>query len=200
MNIVWAENPLLTTIEVDERDKEKLFLAIKCEQLIERLFSAHYSIAYSKKATVQSLAEIVDCVHYLDSGGVNPLDDHCKMLVDEYVDALRGPHCGDCTCVPCSCIKCHAEALFDVDTIAGLGKHQAYKVASAFSRGTDRDGNWLPERSIGDAIVWLDNYKVDPSKYDLAEWGNHIERWQREAIDAAAWLRAYRDKYFPENK
>ncbi len=48
------------------------------------------------------------------------------------VDALKNAHCGDCTCIACSCDKCHAEELLGIHTTRGLGKHEASYVEAAF--------------------------------------------------------------------
>lgn len=100
--------------------------------------------------------------------------------------ALSETHVGDCTCVPCSCTKCHAEHYLGIDTMPGLGKHLAYKVDHAF-RG---------DRTIDEAIAALANYDPQPEspmwdgKREL--WDSCLPRWREEAAQAHTWLVAYR--------
>lgn len=109
-------------------------------------------------------------------------------LHDDYVAALRGTHVGDCTCVPCSCLKCHAEGYLGINTIPGLGKHLAYKVNAAFGP----DG----ERTIDEAIEYLANYDPKPTSpmWDgrLELWESCLPRWRDEASRAHAWLIEHR--------
>lgn len=113
-----------------------------------------------------------------------------NKLHDAYVEALRDVHVGDCTCVPCSCLKCWAESYLGIDTMPGLGKSLAYKVDAAFG---DTD-----ERTIDEAIKWLANYDPKPTSpmWDGKEklWESCLPRWRDEARQACAWLVAYRDR------
>lgn len=59
------------------------------------------------------------------------LDSHKDMwkLVDRewfnrcYVEGLSDSHCGDCTAVACSCIRCHSESLFKIPQTSIWDKH-----------------------------------------------------------------------------
>lgn len=118
---------------------------------------------------------------------------HLKWMNDlhsEYEAALRDIHVGDCTCVPCSCLKCWAEGYLGIDTMPGLGKHMAYKVDAAFDLG----------RSLDEAIDVLANWDPSPSPMwdgKLAIWEANLPRWKEEAAQAHAWLVRYRDEHFP---
>ena len=112
-----------------------------------------------------------------------------------YIDDLLGPHCGDCTCVPCTCTKCWAESFFSLDTIKGLGKHEASKIWHCFEEYDKKGKKWKQVRTINEVIETLRNYKV--SEKDHRKLGEHAVRWEREAINAVAWLEEYRDTHFP---
>lgn len=115
--------------------------------------------------------------------------DIIKKEVADYTQELLSKHIGDCTCVPCSCTKCRAESMLEIDTIRGLGKHSSYKIDSAFSGGA----------SIDEAIHRLENYQptYDPnSKWPRSDWEQHVPRWIEEGKRAHAWLVAYRDEHF----
>jgi hypothetical protein len=162
MKITWTENPLETRVELDEADKKLLFAKLKAEYLEDLIFSAHFELK-SEKAVDE--------------------------LVADYTQELLSKHIGDCTCVPCSCTKCRAESLLEIDTIRGLGKHSSYKIDSAFSGGV----------SIDEAVRRLENYQptYDPnSKWPRSDWEQHVPRWIEEGKRARAWLVAYRDEHF----
>lgn len=105
-------------------------------------------------------------------------------------DALRDIHVGDCTCDPCSCLKCHAEAYLGIDTTPGLNKWLGHKIADAFDT--------KPERTLDEAIAVLANYAPAPSfpmwedKMDL--WNSCLPSWREEARQAHDWLIRYRDR------
>lgn len=117
--------------------------------------------------------------------------DELSEWLDEYTAALRAAHEGDCTCVPCACLKCQAEDWLGVDTTPGLGKHQAYNIAAAFGHGN--------ERTLDEAIEALVDFDPEPSpmgdgKLDL--WNANLPRWREEARQAHVWLVAYRDAHY----
>jgi hypothetical protein len=50
-------------------------------------------------------------------------DDHVKYMLD----ALEYEHSGDCTCVACSCERCHAEDVLGINTLPS-SKHVNYRL------------------------------------------------------------------------
>ena len=95
--------------------------------------------------------------------------------VIEYQAYLRESHCGDCICVPGTCVKCYVESLLGVDTLPGLGKHEANAIESAFRKVNTR----------AEAIEWL---RSAPITADWEGWESHAERWREERRRAAEWL------------
>lgn len=132
------------------------------------------------------------------------LDDHdkevlrLKLIVDTltereevvfFTEALLEPHCGDCTCVPCSCLKCYAEQLFGINTIKGLRKHEATKIDAAFRSG----------KTIDEAIEALANYEVKTmasKNFTQEELDKLMPIWRKQARQAGVWLKAYKAEHF----
>jgi hypothetical protein len=197
MRIAWAENPLETRVELDAADRLLLRAKLKVEYLEDRIVSAYFELTPKHTSHVDADARVVRAAQILDIDYV--LDDEArdgKTLTEwleaqaaDYEQELLGKHVGDCTCVPCSCTKCHAENMLGVDTVRGLGKHSAYKIDSAFANGA----------SIHEAVERLANYKPthDPaSSWPREDWEKHVPRWIEEGKRAHAWLAAYRDEHF----
>jgi hypothetical protein len=189
MNITYTPNPLNSRVDLNESERKELLYKIKLEQLKETIGYAAFLLAEKTEKTqeniqraAQELVQLNDSF-YNQEGETpeNPFDNHCQQLLEAYVLALKEPHCGDCTCVPCSCIKCYVEDLLGICTIPGLGKHEACKIAS------------LPNNATADQIITeLINY--DPHK--KCTWGNTdaqlAARWKQEAENALAWMLNYR--------
>lgn len=183
MKITYNQNPMRTTVELDEREKKEFWYKLKIEQLEWKLHGGRfylcpefdsYNVSRAKEELTYEEAE---------------LDKYVDEMCNYYVNSLLDIHLGDCTCVPCSCDKCHAESLLGIDTIKGLGKHEGSKVFSAF----DMKPGGVDGRTLDEAIVCIEQYK--PSA-DWEGWEAHAERWEREAKNALEWLKAYRDQHF----
>lgn len=197
MKITYTQNPLDTIIELDEHEQKEFWYKLKIENLIERLFSVHYEFTYKKEApNIEQVLREVNPDHYMADEGQDPVDRRADEMLVYYLDALKGKHVGDCTCVPCSCDKCHAESMLGIDTIKGLGKHQAYKVDSASK-----------DRTINEAIDYLKNYEQHIQFNDALltrgwktreNYEQYIPGWVQEAHAAAAWLEQYRNEHFPK--
>ena len=102
------------------------------------------------------------------------IDDRVKLAESE----LSGCHVGDCTCVACSCSKCWAEGLLGIDTIPGLGKHQASHISDEF---------WItPTPSIHDVIAKLeDSHPVRSGAWEnlpQEDFDRCVPRWIEEAV------------------
>ena len=130
-----------------------------------------------------------------NSKGKSGVDERVDELHALNLEALSGPHIGDCTCCPSSCSKCHVESLLGTDTIEGLGKHEAHSIEGAFSKG----------RSIEQAIEHLRTYDADKAADAAPEswkfknrdtWNSALPRWRAEQANALEWLKKYRDEHF----
>lgn len=195
MKINWNKNPLHTTIDLDEHEKKELWYRIKIEEMEERLYGAHFSLQEGKYFDLERARSEVNADFYC-TDDKSPLDKRCDEMLSYYLDELQAVHAGDCTCVPCSCSKCHAESLLNIDTIKGLGKHSAYKIDSAFGKDN--------EKTLDEALQSLANYQPVRSeswlKYPQEEFDKHIPRWTQEAQAAHTWLKQYKDEHFPESQ
>jgi hypothetical protein len=196
---------MCTAVELDEHEKRELWNKIRFDEMLELLFSAHYELTKKEGPDLVRLAKEVDPEYYLneeEDGKKTPLDVRVDMLLQHYLDELMGAHMGDCTCIACSCSKCHAETVLGIDTIKGLGKHEGHKISSAFSY---KDGDVWKERTLPEVLEILRDY--DPKQTDPsadASWArvggfeSHVPRWQEEVSRAIHWLEKYQMEHFPE--
>jgi hypothetical protein len=202
MKIIWNENPLLTQIMLDEHEKKEFWYKIKIEELQNLMTSAYFHLEEDKdffdiKRAKEDLEPKYFYPDWNDSskkGQKSDLDKRVDELYEYYIaDLEQNPHCGDCTCVACSCSKCHAEGLLGLDTIKGLRKHEASKIDGAFTLEGEKFPTREKQRTIGEAIERLKQY-VPTNAWEGAEL--HFERWIEEAINATKWLEKYRNEHF----
>lgn len=197
MKITYHKNPLYSTTELDEHEKKELWYKIKIEQMDDLLFSAHFHLE-GQYFNLETAKKAVDPDYYIaEDDEISPLDKRCDDLLAYYISELQGVHLGDCTCVACSCGKCHAESLIGIDTIKGLGKHSASKIDGAFGSNN--------EKTIDEAIASLANYEPSPPSNPeawekLGGYEQYIPRWKAEAKQAHDWLVNYKNTYLKENK
>lgn len=191
MKINWHQNPLRTTVEVDDRDKQMILLGIQNEEYVEILCSLDlWMKGKIKKDTPPTMEDI--------QKQISRWGEICNMGIDHedvqlYVSDLQYSHGGDCTCWPCTCSKCRAESFIGIDTIKGLGKHEASNIMGAFGEKGDR--------TIDEALEVLKapyNYENrDPAwdKYPREEYEKHIPRWEAERKKAIDWLQKYKEEH-----
>ena len=132
MKINWHPNPFYTKVEIDDRDRERVLLYLQNEEYVEILCGLDNAL--NGKYRGPALTDLEEIKKEVGKWG-----DICNMTINSeevttflsYIDTV---HLGDCTCVPCSCIRCQVEEALGVDTIKGLGKHSARKIEGAFGR------------------------------------------------------------------
>ena len=187
MILHWNENPLKTIIELDNRDKRMILKSLQAEKYLEILSNLDFTL--DRKIKKNDLPLTLEQVHQkIKNWG--PI---CNMKVtDEEVEwviqSLKSEHAGDCTCIPCSCEKCIAEEYLGIDTISGLGKHEAAKIQGAFKLG----------KTIDNAISILSEEKeyIKPDTWpDKVGWECHVPRWKKERESAVKWLTDYKQKH-----
>lgn len=203
MEIIYYQNPLRTRIYLNDAEKERLKLNIKIEELQERLYSVYYQLVHHNPL------EVLECPNPHRNGKTHlqlaqeefeedwfkTIDKEVEHRYKLYIDDLEnGYHMGDCTCIPCSCMKCHAESLVGIDTIAGLGKHSASKIDGLFTKVRSP----FDIRTIDEVLELLKDYEPNPIKPE--SWKNssqeyyesHIPRWRAEGKAAYDWLLKYK--------
>jgi hypothetical protein len=189
MKIIWNENPLKTVIEIDERDKERILLFIQNEAYIDILCNLDNAMngRYSKQEPLTDLEKI--------KSKIEKWEEICNMTIDceeiQIIESdLKGSHGGDCTCWPISCMKCYAESALGIDTLKGLGKHEAHAIMGAFGEN----------RTIDDALRHLykptERTKLESwAKFSQEDYEKHIPRWEAERERALIWLKNYKEEH-----
>jgi hypothetical protein len=201
MNIVWAPNPLLTTIVLDEQEKRFFRERLRSKYLEDRIEGAYFALDPAfrerRKTTLEQAVasaireldwEFTTCDEERDGKTIETyLDERLASFLEDLVDR----HVGDCTCVPCSCTKCYAENLLGINTLEGLGKHEASKIGWAF------DGGASIEEAVGKLRDYKPVYTPNPN-WPEEQWRVHVPRWIEEGLRAHAWLESYRQKHFAD--
>jgi hypothetical protein len=184
MKINWNQNPLKTTVDLDDRDRKLILINLQRQELVEIFCSLDNWLQRKTKKNEEPTLEKVHKEIAKWSKIYGMTIDHEE--VKAYEQSLQQGHGGDCTCWPMTCDKCMAEEALGIDTIKGLGKHSAHKIMSAFNQTND----------IDEAIAILEqkqNYvKPDTWKHDFEK---HIPRWEAEREAAIRWLKAYKEEH-----
>lgn len=175
MDIKWNQNPLKTEIYLDDNELEIFKLKIRMERLEQRLFETIYNI---KEGKAEQSILTYDFLEDEDSA----FEENVNLWVEELTGALTDKHCGDCTCIPCSCDKCHAESLLGINTISGLSKYEAHYIDVAFNE----------VETIDDALEYLKNYNPEPTENWMVDW---ISKWINNARGAHDWLKNYKKEH-----
>jgi hypothetical protein len=175
--IQWAENPLASKVFLTERGRYYLRYKIALDGILDAavLINMDKTMDPPKNAV-----KWVDGFDYTSEDGqaerrVEELAAQCEHWLSTEV------HCGDCTCVPCGCIKCYAEGFLGISTIEGLGKHQGHYVEKAFS------GIY----SLSNAIQYLLTKPIQATWGKPEDWQQYVPRWTEERNAAVAWLQQY---------
>jgi hypothetical protein len=189
VKIVHEPNPLESRVEIDEDDRRILRLKLIIEDCQDRLGTAAFGLDEGR-LDLDGVREAVAWDTWAGEAFDARIEERLRLVEQE----LAGIHVGDCTCQPCSCSKCWAESLLGIDTIEGLGKHQGHKISSAFS------ASLTP--SFSQVIAGLEDYRPVRGngweKFPQEDFDRYIPRWTMEAYQAAAWLRDYAGRHFPQ--
>lgn len=193
MKITYNENPLKTTVELDDHDKQVFWLKIKIEELQDRLFDVHFNLQPDDYYDLDRARTYCDPVNYIqeDDAEKVAVDKRVDRLLESFTKELMGEHCGDCTRVACSCLKCRAEDILGVNTLAGLG--ELSQIGGAFGKG----------RGLVDALAYLKDHKISREKpagwtrSTQEEYEKYIPGWEAQQTRAYEYLRAYAEEHFP---
>jgi hypothetical protein len=189
MEISWHQNPLRTTVRLTEQEKELLRLQVVSAEFEENVGMAVFHLdAAGQDKQYFDPEEALRQLRYVEAADVGDRE------YDLYLSELEsGDHMGDCTCYPASCMKCHAEHIFGINTIEGLGKHSALKIYASFSRDEATTIHDVIERLTGYEPVRSGAWLHMPEE----AFDQNVPRWKAEGERAVTWLVAYRDRHFP---
>lgn len=188
MKIHWNENPLKTTVELDDTDREKILIYIQKEMYEDILCDLdawiNEEIGKDISTPLKQVQEKIQIWNEICDMNI----DHEKVKV--YEKYLKFGHGGDCTCTPCTCVQCLAEEALGINTIKGLSSPSAYMIMNAFG----------DDKTINEAIEKLSK-KPSYEKYEIwknytqEEYEKYILRWESERKEALKWLKDYKEKH-----
>lgn len=193
MRIHWKPNPLDTVIEVSTADVDRM----RDKLITNELKNFIYDVGYYVDSKMRRY-DTAKAVEKIKSFNMKSIETEVDRQLEYLVADLAGTHVGDCTCVPCSCTKCWAEHYLDIDTIKGLGKHEASKIQGYF---LNKDGT---VSTIDEVLDKLLNYEIQPFEENEAWKGGHftkeyyeswIPEWTAQAKRAHDWLLAYKNEH-----
>ena len=200
MKIIWNPNPLRTVIECDENDLQLIHDKIMIEEQRNYIYNLQWQLKEDTKRYNPN-SVLKDLKEFDHKNLQKQVDD----LTIQAAEDLKQIHVGDCTCIPCSCMKCFAEDYLGVNTIKGLGKHEASNIISAFG-GYGEPGKDDPF-TIDEALENLQNYKVESFEDNEAWKGSGftkeyydiwIPEWEAQHRRAYKWLLNYKKEHFNE--
>jgi len=182
MRIAHSRNPLETAIEIDDLDRRMLRLKFVIDDHEDRLGSAALRFE-DGQINLDEIKKLVSWDAWSGDEFAASIDKRVELAERE----LRDTHVGDCTCQPCSCLKCWAESSLGINTIHGLGKHQARIIFANFAV--------TPPPSLLEVIAKLDNYRPVRTEawsgFPQEDFDKWVPRWTEQARQAAEWLRDY---------
>ena len=189
MKINYHQNPLRSTVEIDNRDKERILLYIQNEYYTDILCELDLWLKQEIKKDDEPTLEKVH-------ENIRNWGEICNMGIDyeevkAYEEYLQMTHGGSCTCWPMTCAKCMAEEALGINTIEGLEKHSAHKIMGSFGENG----------TIDEAINRLEakpEYTYKPESwinFSQKDYETLIPRWESERKAAVNWLKAYKEKH-----
>ena len=176
MKIEWNQNPLWSNIVLETDEDKEMFVTRWQNDEMSNLLCSIQSYFTENKLTREKVSKWQSIVN-------TEFTDESIQRLASFLDDV---HIGDCTCVPCTCMKCYVEEFTGISTINGIDKHQLHKIDKAFSLHSKIDG----------AIEYL---AIKPTYIKQDNWRNgyeiHIPRWETERIAALGWLKEYKEKH-----
>lgn len=156
VTVKLTPNPLNAKIELTDQAKRELALMIWTEHLIENYFLTGRCYLAPKSGTnvdgiyVPAPSDPKEATKWIERGeelwyegwyGEKNGEDTTSVprverimqneVVKAYLDALTDEHGGDCTCVACSCERCHVEEVLGIDTLPS-SKHINYRLKNLY--------------------------------------------------------------------
>ena len=137
-----TSHPLLTEVQLDDRAKREFTLLFALRQMEDKMWEISHDLDNGDYAGARdevsrfTSSSMHDGEH---TSNYNYWERYSNLHhVNYYLDAIvNDPHEGDCTAIACSCVRCHAEQILDVDTTRGLGKRALRMVPGILERFPD---------------------------------------------------------------
>lgn len=133
MKINWHENPLKSTIVLDDKEKEIFIEKARIKELKDAAMSAAFHLNAEKGKFYSPERALALLKHALDDEGVK------ERSLDMIKELETGYHCGDCTCVASGCERCLAENILGVGTLDDLDQRGGYILDMTYGAGEDVD-------------------------------------------------------------
>jgi hypothetical protein len=188
MKINWNPNPFLTSIELNDDDKNHLLASIQNEEYAELLCRISRKLKDDEYKNQDEIA--TDVKKWQDICNMDQESDEFKR----YIFYLDDTHIGDCTCFAATCFRCLAEEMLGIDTKEKCYKHEFNVVMNAFYPKLNEH-----PRTIDEAILQLEKEKVfikpDNWPSDKISYEYHIPRWEQERKNALSWLKKYKENH-----
>lgn len=108
---------------------EKVWDIIYClEQYIGILEGKEAEYPYTKESITKEAKESLELWNTALDKNIDIWEALVKpeWFKSAYIDSLSDGHGGDCTALPGSCMRCHAEAMFNIPSTVTWGKHEGY--------------------------------------------------------------------------
>lgn len=171
LKIDWQENPLKTSIILDELEKSIFAEKAKIRELKS---AAQYASLHLRDKSDK----------FYDPGRAHSLlqfaldeDALAERTRDMLMELESGFHCGDCTCVATSCEKCLAEEILEINTLDGLKQDGGQQIDALFGR----------EGAVGIEQVLA---ALEIQIAEALDHGRHEDH--RDSVEVYGWLLRYK--------
>lgn len=117
--------------------EEKVWDIVYClEQYIDILEGKEAQYPYTKESITK---EAKDSLELWNTALDKNIDIWDALVSPEwfksaYIDTLSEGHGGDCTALPGSCMRCHAEGMFKIPYTANWSKHEGYRLLQEYNQ------------------------------------------------------------------
>lgn len=202
MQIIYQHNPLLNKVILNDIEKKLLFWKVVYSEFEDVIWTLKFQLeSYLDNKLDPAKIGYEPLKKYTEEFLANPIkktyekidtlaEEMIKIEYDEskikyFVDALQEMHDGDCISQPCSCLKCHAESMLDIESMPNYPGNIGHALFSSFS-----SPNYVyNEKTIDEAIDFLGNR--DYTEYENQELYKP-DRWKERDKKAKEYLIYYK--------
>lgn len=205
MEIIYKHNPLLNKVILNDTEKKLLFWKIVLSEFEDEIWSLKFRLEsyldnkldpdeigheplkeYTKEFLADPIRKTYEKIDTIAEGMIKIEYDESKIKY--FIDALQEMHDGDCISQPCSCLKCHAESMLDIESMPNYPGGIGLALVYAFQTKDEFVGD---KKTIDDAIDYLSNR--DYTEYENQEfYKSHVVRWKERDKKAYEYLLYYK--------